>query len=150
MNYSNRAARLLLAALVSAVATLTFVLPAAAHSNRAASRDAFTGVWVGVESPVGDGSTDLMAISGPSSDGSRKWLYYETNASGYCSGGPLSAAGAANAVGNLLTVTVTFTHCFNDSPGSIPPPFDITMTSTGNGQIDWNGVIFTRAGSQDR
>src|SRR5690348_4216761 len=100
-NNNHRAAKLLLAALVSAAATLTFVLPAAAHSTRMAGRDTFTGRWVGIESPIGDGSTDVMAISGPNADGSRTWIYYETNASGYCSrggGGPLTAAGTAHAI----------------------------------------------------
>jgi hypothetical protein len=82
-----------------------------------------------------------MAIGGPNSDGSRTWRYYETNASGYCGpggGGPLSAAGTARAVGATLT---------NGQPGAFPPPFQITMTSLGNGTIDWNGVIFNRLGS---
>ena len=88
-----------------------------------------------------------MAISGPRADGSRTWLYYETNASGYCNGGPLSAAGTASAVGATLTITVTFTSCANGQPGAFPPPFQITMTSLGNGTIDWSGVIFNRLGS---
>lgn len=108
--------------------------------------DAFTGVWVGIESPVGDGSTDVMAISGASAQGTRTWRYYETDASGYCGGGPLSASGSATTDGSQLTVTVTVTHCSNGSAGSFPPPFQITMTSLGNGQIDWGGVIFNRLG----
>lgn len=122
----------------------------AASAGATIPRDSFTGVWVGIEVPIGDGSTDVMAISGPNSDGSRTWRYYETNASGYCSpggGGPLSAAGTARAIDATLTITVTFTHCANGQPGAFPPPFQITMTALGNGTIDWNGVIFNRLGS---
>jgi hypothetical protein len=136
-----------LAALVSAIIALVLVLPAAAG---AAGQDEFTGVWVGVEIPVGDGSTDYMAISGPRADGSRTWRYWETNASGYCSpggGGPLSAAGTASAVGDTLSVTVTFAHCANGLPGAFPTPFSITMTAIGDGQINWGGVIFVRRGA---
>jgi hypothetical protein len=110
--------------------------------------DPFTGVWIGIESPVGDGSTDVMAISGAGADGTRTWRYYETDASGYCGGGPLSASGAASAAGSVLTVTVTATHCFNGSPGSFPPPFQLTMTSLGGGRIDSGGVIFNRLGAK--
>lgn len=131
---------LLLAAALIAAGAL------AGGTGATVGKDTFAGVWVGVEIPVGDGSTDVMAISGPSSDGSRKWLYYETNASGYCNGGPLSAEGTADAVGNVLTVTVMFTYCFNGSPGAFPPPFNITMTATGDGHINWNDVIFSRVG----
>lgn len=134
--------RLLLLAAVCALAA-TF----AAAAGAAPGRDPFTGVWIGVESPVGDGSTDVMAISGASSSGDRTWLYSETDASGYCGGGPLSASGTASTAGTVLTVTVTATHCFNGSPGSFPPPFQITMTSLGGGQIDWSGVIFNRLGA---
>jgi hypothetical protein len=135
---------LLLAAACTGAVTL------AASAGATVTRDPFAGVWVGIEIPVGDGSTDTMAISGPNSDGSRNWRYYETNASGYCSpggGGPLSAAGTASAVGATLTVTVTFTRCGNGQSGAFPPPFQITMTSLGNGKIDSSGVIFTRLGS---
>jgi hypothetical protein len=135
---------LLLAAACTGAVTL------AASAGATTTRDPFAGVWVGIEIPVGDGSTDTMAISGPNSDGSRTWRYYETNASGYCSpggGGPLSAAGTASAVGATLTITVTFTRCANGQSGAFPPPFQITMTSLGNGEIDWSGVIFTRLGS---
>jgi hypothetical protein len=110
--------------------------------------DPFTGVWIGIESPVGDGSTDVMAISGTGADGTRTWRYYETDASGYCGGGPLSASGTARTAGTVLTVTVTATHCFNGSAGSFPPPFQIAMTSLGGGQIDWSGVIFNRLGAK--
>lgn len=132
--------------LLFVAAALITAATLAGGAGATVGRDAFAGVWIGVEIPVGDGSTDVMSISGPSSDGSRKWLYYETNASGYCNGGPLSAEGTAHAVGNLLTVTVTFTHCFNGSPGAFPPPFDLIMTATGDGRIDSSGVIFSRLG----
>lgn len=131
-------------------AACTGALMLAAGVGATPMRDSFTGVWVGVEIPIGDGSTDVMAISGPSSDGSRTWRYYETNASGYCGpggGGPLSAAGTASTIGDTLTVTVTSAECLNGEPGAFPPPFQITMTSVGNGTIDWNGVIFNRLGS---
>ena len=135
---------LLLAAACTGAVTL------AASADATATPDSFTGVWVGIEIPIGDGSTDTMAISGPNSDGSRRWRYYETNASGYCSpggGGPLTAAGTARVIGATLTVTVTFTRCANGQPGAFPPPFQITMTSLGDGTIDWSGVIFNRLGS---
>ena len=89
-----------------------------------------------------------MAISGAGASGTRTWHYYETDASGYCGAGPLSAAGTATATGSVLTVTVTATSCANGSPGSFPPPFQITMTSLGGGQIDWSGVIFNRLGAR--
>jgi hypothetical protein len=37
--------------------------------------------------------------------------------------------------------------CANGQPGAFPPPFQVTMTATGDGQIDWGGVIFSRAGT---
>lgn len=126
-----------------AVICVAVAVPAA-NAGATAGHDPFAGVWIGIESPVGDGSTDVMAISGADAGGSRTWLYYETNASGYCGGGPLSAAGTASAVGSVLTVTVTATHCFNGSPGSFPPPFQLTMTLLGVGQMDWGGVILNR------
>ena len=89
-----------------------------------------------------------MAISGPEADGSRNWVYYENNASGICSpggGGPFSASGTGHVVGDTLTVTVTFTKCWNGLPGAFGPPFDISMSATGDGHIDWSGVIFSRA-----
>ena len=103
----------------------------ATGAGAAAGSDPFTGVWIGIESPVGDGSTDVMAIGAAGASGTRPWLYYETNASGYCGGGPLSAAGTAVASGSVLTVTVASTHCANGSAGSFPPPFQVTMTSLG-------------------
>jgi hypothetical protein len=138
----GKALKRLLLFVAACASAVTFAASAAA-----AARDPFTGVWVGIESPVGDGSTDVMAISGASAGGTRTWLYYETDASGYCGGGPLSAAGTATASGVVLTVTVTATHCFNGSPGSFPPPFQLTMISLGNGEIDSGGVIFNRAGA---
>jgi len=131
-------------------ATCISALTLAASVGATTTRDSFAGVWVGVEIPIGDGSTDIMAIGGPNSDGSRTWRYYETNASGYCGpggGGPLSAAGTTRAVGATLTITVISAQCTNGQPGAFPPPFQITMTSLGNGTIDWNGVIFNRLGS---
>lgn len=135
--------RLLLLA-AACVGAATF----ATGAGTASGVDPFTGVWVGIEAPVGDGSTDVMAISGAGASGTRTWLYYETDASGYCGGGPLGASGTAAATGNVLTVTVTATHCANGSPGSFPPPFQITMTSLGSGQIDSSGVIFDRLGAR--
>jgi hypothetical protein len=120
----------------------------ATSAGAVTASDPFAGVWIGIESPVGDGSTDIMAISAPATGQTRTWLYYETDASGYCGGGPLAAAGTATTVGNLLTVTVTVTHCFNGSVGSSPPPFQLTMTSLGNGELDWGGVIFDRLGAR--
>jgi hypothetical protein len=116
----------------------------------AVGRDAFTGHWVGIEIPVGDGSTDYMVISGPNANEKRTWEYWETNASGYCSpggGGPLSAAGTGYVVGDTLTVTITSAKCANGLPGAIPLPFDISMFATGGGHINWGGVIFSRAGT---
>jgi hypothetical protein len=131
---------LALAVAVAAAATLAGI----ASGNVA--RDPFTGVWIAVENP-GDGSTDVMSISAPRAGGARTWLYYETNASGYCNGGPLAAAGTAPAAsGDVLTITVKFTYCFNGSPGSFPPPFVVPATATGGGQLVWSGVTFSRAG----
>jgi hypothetical protein len=78
--------------LVLFATALTAAAAMAGGAGATASRDTVTGVWVGVEIPIGDGSTDVMAISGPNSDGTRTWLYYETNASGYCNGGPPAPA----------------------------------------------------------
>jgi hypothetical protein len=88
------------------VAVLATAATIVASAGATVGNDLFAGLWVGVENP-GDGSTDVMAITAPRSDGSRTWLYYETNASGYCGGGPLSAKGTAHSVGNVLTVTIT-------------------------------------------
>lgn len=132
-------------ALAAVVALLVVAAPAGA-----AGRDAFTGRWVGVEIPIGDGSTDYMVISGPNADGTRTFEYWETNASGYCSpggGGPLSAGGTAVSVGDTLTVTFTSTRCANGSPGAFPPPFDVVMSATGDGHLDWGGLTFSRAGA---
>jgi hypothetical protein len=54
------------AALIAAVAILAAAAPAGA-----VGRDAFTGHWVGIEIPIGDGSTDYMTISGPNANGTR-------------------------------------------------------------------------------
>jgi len=139
-------AALCAAALIAATAVLVSAAPAGA-----VGRDTFTGVWVGVEVPIGDGSTDVMAISGPNASGVRNFNYYETNASGYCSpggGGPLAASGTATSVGDTLTVTFTSATCANGQPGAFPPPFQVTMTATGHGDIDWGGVIFSRVGTR--
>jgi len=129
-------------ALIAATAVVVAAAPAGA-----AGRDPFTGHWVGVEVPIGDGSTDYMTISGPNASGTRTWVYWETGAS-YCSdGGPLSASGTGTAVGGELTLTVTFTKCANGLPGAFPPPFVTTMDLTGNGQLDWVGITFDRYGS---
>jgi len=136
--------------LIALAAALTAVASLVSGAGATVGKDTFAGRWVGIEAPVGDGSTDIMTISGPNSIGARNWVYYETNASGYCSpgdGGPLTAAGTAYAVGDTLTVTVTFTKCANGLPGAFPPPFDLNMTATGDGHINWGGVIFSRAGT---
>jgi hypothetical protein len=136
--------------LLAAIATATAAVLVLAAQAGAVGRDSFTGRWVGIEIPVGDGSTDSMVISGPADNGTRTWLYYETNASGYCSpggGGPLTAAGTAYAVGDTLTVTITFAQCANGLPGAFPPPFEQTMTATGDGHLDWGGIILSRAGT---
>jgi hypothetical protein len=136
---------LLAAATIAAATALASAAPAGA-----AGRDAFTGRWVGVEIPIGDGSTDYFVFGGPNANGVRTVRYYETNASGYCGpggGGPLSASGTATSAGDTLTVTFTSATCANGEPGAFPPPFDTTMTATGNGHVDWGGVIFSRAGA---
>ena len=69
-------------AALAAVGLLAAILAVGAG----AARDPFTGAWIGVEDR-GDGSTDYMTITGPGNDGARQWLYYETNASGFCSPG---------------------------------------------------------------
>jgi len=129
---------LVLVAAFAAAATLT-------ATASAAGRDTFAGIWVAVESPVGDGSTDVMAIGRPRADGSRTWLYYETYAT-FCGGGPLTAAGTALADGDVLTVTVTFTRCANGSAGAVLPPFTIVFTAVGDG-LDFGGLVFTRLGA---
>jgi hypothetical protein len=108
---------------------------------------ALTGNWVGIEIPVGDGSVDAMTF-GRTAGGKLFWHYRETNASGYCvpGGGTLIARGPASAHGNTVTVTITHAQCANGAPGAIPTPFTVTMTRTA-GHINWDGVIFSRAGS---
>lgn len=129
-----------------AVAAAAAVLVSAAPA--AASGGTLTGNWLGVETPIGDGSLDTMIIT-RNGRGRLIWRYRETNASGYCvpGGGPLTAQGTAHVVGHTLNVTVTRAKCANGSPGAFPTPFGISMTATGNGQINWGGVIFSRAGS---
>lgn len=128
---------------VAAAIGATLVLGAGATGG-----DQFAGVWVAheAEPPTGDGSTDYMAISLPGTTGKRTWLYYENNASGYCSGGPLAAAGLGVAQATVLTVTVTWTRCANGATGTIVPPFAVEMTAMQDGSIDWGGVIFRRIG----
>jgi len=136
-----------LAVLCAIAATTAMTVLASAAPAGAAGQDPFAGHWVGVEVPIGDGSTDYMTISGPNASGTRTWVYWETGAS-YCSdGGPLRASGTGTAVGGELTVTVTFTKCANGLPGAFPPPFVTTMDLTGNGQLDWVGITFNRYGS---
>jgi hypothetical protein len=133
------------AALSAIAAILATALLAAAPPASASRTDAFTGVWVGVEIPVGDGSTDVMNISAPRADGTRTYRGWETFAT-YCGGGPLTTSGTAQAVGDSLTVTITFVQCANGSPGAFPPPIEITMTATGDGHVNSAGVIFSRVG----
>jgi hypothetical protein len=134
--------------LLALTAALAAVVSVALVAGAPAIADPFAGVWVGYEAqpPVGDGSTDYMAIGLPGTTGKRAWLYYETNASGYCGGGPLAAAGKGRSQGDLLTVTVTSTRCANGAAGAFPPPFDLEMTASQDGSIDWGGLIFERIG----
>jgi hypothetical protein len=118
-------------------------------AGAASVNDLFAGLWIGHEPapPAGDGSTDYMMIGRPGPGGARMWLYYETNASGYCAGGgPLAAAGKGRSEDNVLAVTITWTRCANGSPGAIATPFDVTVTAAGDG-LDFFGVPFTRLGS---
>ena len=135
----------LAAALVAVVAMLAPAAVSVGPAAAQASGDAFTGVWVGVEIPVGDGSTDIMNISAPKADGTRTFRYWETYAS-YCGGGPLTANGTAVSAGSTLTVTFAFTLCANGSPGAFPPPFDVVMSATADGRINSGGVFFSRVG----
>jgi hypothetical protein len=128
-----------------ATAIAAAAILAAAAPAGAGGQDAFTGVWVGVEIPVGDGSTDVMNISAPEADGTRTYRGWETFAT-YCGGGPLTTSGTARAAGATLTVTITFVQCANGSPGTVPPPIVFTMTATGGGHINSGGVIFSRVG----
>jgi hypothetical protein len=110
------------------------------------ARDPFVGAWVGVEVPVGDGSTDYMQIGAPGAGGTRSFHSWETWAT-FCGGGPLRTSGTAHSAGDVLTVTITSFKCANGSPGASPPPIVITMVATGDGHIDSGGVIFSRIGS---
>jgi hypothetical protein len=117
-----------------------------AGSSAAAPADPFVGAWVGVESPVGDGSTDYMVLGAPGAHGVRSYHAWETWAT-FCGGGPLASSGTAVSAGNVLTVTIAFAACANGSPGAFPLPVVVTMTATGDGHIDAGGVIFSRIGS---
>ena len=116
-----------------------------AGSSAAAPADPFVGAWVGVESPVGDGSTDYMVLGAPGAKGVRSYHAWETWAT-FCGGGPLASSGTAVSAGNVLTVTITSAACANGSPGAFPLPVVVTMTTTGDGHIDAGGVIFSRIG----
>jgi len=132
-------------AALAAVGLLAAILAVGAG----AARDPFTGAWIGVEDR-GEGSTDYMTITGPGNDGARQWLYYETNASGFCSpggGGPLSARGTAVSEGEVLHVTITSATCANGLPGAFPLPLPTDLTATSDGRLDWFGVIFSKRGS---
>ena len=118
-----------------------------AGSSVAAPADAFVGAWVGVESPVGDGSTDYMVLGAPGAKGVRPYRAWETWAT-FCGGGPLASSGTAVSAGDVLTVTITSAACANGSPGAFPLPVVVTMTATGDGHIDAGGVIFSRIGHQ--
>jgi len=131
------------------IAALAAAAALAVSGDAAPSRDPFAGAWVGVEVPIGDGSTDYMLIGRPAVDGRRTYLAYETGAS-FCGGSPLSAlasAGLGYVTGNVLTVTITNAYCFNGSPGAFPLPVDVTMAATPDGHIDAGGVIFSRIGA---
>jgi hypothetical protein len=117
-----------------------------AASSTAAPADPFVGAWAGVESPVGDGSTDYMVFGAPGADGVRAYHAWETWAT-FCGGGPLRTSGTAVSTGSLLAVTITSVACANGSTGAFPPPIVVTMTATGDGHIDAGGVIFSRIGS---
>jgi len=134
---------------VGAVVALAAVI--AVGGGFAANRDGFTGLWVGQElaPPNGDGSTDFMAIGLPTKDGTQSWLYYETNASGYCAaggGGPLTAFGSGTASGTVLTVTVRTAVCANGAPGSFPTPFDLPVTSVDADHVEFSSVPMSRIG----
>jgi hypothetical protein len=118
-----------------------------AGSGAAALADPFVGAWVGVEAPVGDGSTDYMVFGAPGANGVRSYHAWETWAT-FCGGGSLKTSGTAVSAGDLLTVTITSVACANGSPGAFPPPIVVTMTATGDGHIDAGGVIFSRIGSR--
>jgi len=135
--------------LVFAVAASAAVAAVFAGSSAAGPADPFVGAWVGVESPVGDGSTDYMLLGAPGPNGRRTYLAYETGAT-FCGGSPLSplfSAGFGYSTGSVLTVTITTAHCVNGSPGAFPLPVDVTMTATSDGHLDAGGVIFSRIGS---
>ena len=116
-----------------------------AGSSVAAPADPFVGAWVGVESPVGDGSTDYMVLGVPGAAGVRRYRAWETWAT-FCGGGPLASSGTAVSAGNVLTVTITSAACANGSPGAFPLPVVVTMTAIVDGHIDAGGVIFSRIG----
>jgi hypothetical protein len=130
------------------IAALLAAAVVAVTSGAAPPRDPFAGAWVGVEFPIGDGSTDYMVIGAPGANGRRTYLAYETGAT-FCGGSPLSplaSAGFGYSTGDVLTVTITDAYCFNGSPGAFPLPVDVTMTATSDGHIDAGGVIFSRLG----
>lgn len=137
------------AALCATVVTAAVAVLLVSSAPAAASGGTLTGTWLGVEIPVGDGSLNAMTIT-RNGRGKLIWRYHETNASGYCSaggGGPLNAQGTARVVGHTLNVTVKVAKCANGLPGAFPTPYFISMTATGDGHINWGGLIFSRAGS---
>ena len=132
--------------LVFVVATCAVAAVLASGAGATGSSDPFAGIWVAQEGPPpnGDGSTDFIAIGRPGRNGTRTFLYAETSAT-FCGGGPFAAAGTGHSEGNLLTLTNTGFRCANGSPGAFPAPFNIVVTATGDGRIDWGGgLIFSR------
>jgi hypothetical protein len=135
------------AALCATALTLAAALLVSA-APVAASGGTLTGTWLGVEIPVGDGSLNAMTIT-RNGQGTLIWRYHETNASSYCSlggGGNLNSQGTAHVHGHTVNVTVKSAKCSNGLPGAFPTPFFISMTATGDGHINWDGLIFSRAG----
>ena len=128
----------------AALATVAAVFVGA---GAAAPKDSFTGAWIGVEDPIGDGSTDYMFFSAPGKDGVRNYHAWEDWAT-FCGGGPLSSSGTAHSVGNTIDITITSARCANGSPGAFPLPVTVSAFATGDGHINAGGVIFSRIGSR--
>jgi len=129
--------------LILLVAVGGIVIAAAFAGAGAARADTFVGAWVGVESPVGDGSTDYMVIGAAGPSGVRAYAAWEDWAT-FCGGGPLSSWGTAVSDGGNLRITITGFECENGSSGATPPPIVLDGFATGDGRIDIGGVIFSR------
>src|SRR5262245_29682359 len=128
----------------AALATLAAVFVGA---GAAAPADPFVGAWVGVESPVGDGSTDYFVTGAPGKDGVRAYHGWEDWAT-FCGGGPLTTWGTSRSVGDTIYTTITSARCANGAPGAFPLPVTVSAFATGDGHINAGGVIFSRIGSR--